>query len=83
MKFLMLITQEFDAFDEGRRRRCWEQEEENARVKARSSLLQLYNSLLLGMSGYTMSQKTFHPIVKLISSNLDRFSELFHRWKFC
>jgi len=29
---------------------------------------------------YTVSQKTRHPIVTLISSNVSRFSEFFHRW---
>ena len=32
---------------------------------------------------YTVSQKTRHSIVTIISSNLNRFSKFFHRWKRC
>jgi len=35
------------------------------------------------VSLYTVSQKMCHPIVMIISSYVNRFSQFFHCWKVC
>jgi len=41
------------------------------------------NSLLTRVAMYTVSQKTRHFFVTIISSNLNGFLKFFHCWKIC